>query len=145
MQRGLETFWCHCFCCVALQTELKHQMRKCDFSLPQGFMFGKSGEILTMRLRSLSFKALLQQVWIMQLGYHESQMAFANLHGTHWGLILWSGEKKTKTHLFYHHLREKLQLFWKCPATCAVGLSAATANSLIFEGVSLHMCLLLAC
>ncbi|XP_064907342.1 ATP-binding cassette sub-family B member 5 isoform X1 [Columba livia] len=27
----------------------------------QGFMFGKSGELLTMRLRSLSFKALLQQ------------------------------------------------------------------------------------
>ncbi|XP_014458531.1 ATP-dependent translocase ABCB1 isoform X1 [Alligator mississippiensis] len=27
----------------------------------QGFMFGKSGEILTMRLRSFSFKALLQQ------------------------------------------------------------------------------------
>ncbi|XP_061441927.1 ATP-binding cassette sub-family B member 5 [Rhineura floridana] len=27
----------------------------------QGFMFGKSGEALTMRLRSLSFKALLQQ------------------------------------------------------------------------------------
>ncbi|XP_009077778.1 PREDICTED: multidrug resistance protein 1-like, partial [Acanthisitta chloris] len=27
----------------------------------QGFMFGKSGEILTMRLRSLSFRALLQQ------------------------------------------------------------------------------------
>ncbi|KAM7123898.1 ATP-dependent translocase ABCB1-like [Ciconia maguari] len=28
----------------------------------QGFMFGKSGETLTMRLRSLSFRALLQQV-----------------------------------------------------------------------------------
>ncbi|KAH1178048.1 hypothetical protein KIL84_011750, partial [Mauremys mutica] len=27
----------------------------------QGFMFGKSGEVLTKRLRSLSFKALLQQ------------------------------------------------------------------------------------
>ena len=48
------------------------------FSL-QGFMFGKSGEILTMRLRSLSFKALLQQVWIIQQGYRESQMALAGL------------------------------------------------------------------
>ncbi|KAH1178538.1 hypothetical protein KIL84_012240, partial [Mauremys mutica] len=28
----------------------------------QGFMFGKSGEVLTKRLRSLSFKALLQQL-----------------------------------------------------------------------------------
>ncbi|KAH1178447.1 hypothetical protein KIL84_012149 [Mauremys mutica] len=28
----------------------------------QGFMFGKSGEVLTKRLRSLSFKALLQQI-----------------------------------------------------------------------------------
>lgn len=45
----------------------------------QGFMFGKSGEILTMRLRSLSFRALLQQVWIMQWGCHESQMVFADL------------------------------------------------------------------
>nr|XP_009929666.1 PREDICTED: ATP-binding cassette sub-family B member 5 [Opisthocomus hoazin] len=35
----------------------------------QGFMFGKSGEILTMRLRSLSFKALLQQ----EVGWYDDQ------------------------------------------------------------------------
>uniref|UniRef100_A0A8V0XHY8 ABC-type xenobiotic transporter n=1 Tax=Gallus gallus TaxID=9031 RepID=A0A8V0XHY8_CHICK len=35
----------------------------------QGFMFGKSGEILTMRLRSLSFKALLQQ----EIGWYDDQ------------------------------------------------------------------------
>ncbi|NXP20086.1 MDR1 protein, partial [Scytalopus superciliaris] len=35
----------------------------------QGFMFGKSGEILTMRLRSLSFKALLQQ----EMGWYDDQ------------------------------------------------------------------------
>ncbi|NXM71059.1 MDR1 protein, partial [Serilophus lunatus] len=35
----------------------------------QGFMFGKSGEILTMRLRSLSFKALLQQ----EIGWFDDQ------------------------------------------------------------------------
>uniref|UniRef100_A0A8C3LE47 ATP-binding cassette sub-family B member 5 n=1 Tax=Chrysolophus pictus TaxID=9089 RepID=A0A8C3LE47_CHRPC len=34
-----------------------------------GFMFGKSGEILTMRLRSLSFKALLQQ----EIGWYDDQ------------------------------------------------------------------------
>ncbi|XP_069716416.1 ATP-binding cassette sub-family B member 5 [Phaenicophaeus curvirostris] len=33
----------------------------------QGFMFGKSGEILTMRLRSLSFRALLQQ----EIGWYD--------------------------------------------------------------------------
>ncbi|XP_019364107.1 PREDICTED: multidrug resistance protein 1-like isoform X1 [Gavialis gangeticus] len=33
----------------------------------QGFMFGKSGEILTMRLRSFSFKALLQQ----EIGWYD--------------------------------------------------------------------------
>ncbi|NXR72816.1 MDR1 protein, partial [Pycnonotus jocosus] len=33
----------------------------------QGFMFGKSGETLTMRLRSLSFKALLQQ----EIGWYD--------------------------------------------------------------------------
>uniref|UniRef100_A0A663MQY4 ABC-type xenobiotic transporter n=1 Tax=Athene cunicularia TaxID=194338 RepID=A0A663MQY4_ATHCN len=38
-------------------------------SLPQGFMFGKSGEILTMRLRSLSFRALLQQ----EVGWYDDQ------------------------------------------------------------------------
>ncbi|GAB0184535.1 ATP-binding cassette sub-family B member 5 [Grus japonensis] len=46
----------------------------------QGFTFGKSGEILTMRLRSLSFRALLQQVRIMQLGYRESQIAFTDCY-----------------------------------------------------------------
>uniref|UniRef100_A0A8B9Q879 ABC-type xenobiotic transporter n=1 Tax=Apteryx owenii TaxID=8824 RepID=A0A8B9Q879_APTOW len=35
----------------------------------QGFMFGKSGEILTMRLRSLSFRALLQQ----DVGWYDDQ------------------------------------------------------------------------
>nr|XP_009679076.1 PREDICTED: ATP-binding cassette sub-family B member 5 isoform X2 [Struthio camelus australis] len=35
----------------------------------QGFMFGKSGEILTMRLRSLSFRALLQQ----EIGWYDDQ------------------------------------------------------------------------
>uniref|UniRef100_A0A8D0GPQ2 Uncharacterized protein n=1 Tax=Sphenodon punctatus TaxID=8508 RepID=A0A8D0GPQ2_SPHPU len=35
---------------------------------PQGFMFGKSGETLTMRLRSLSFKALLQQ----EIGWYDN-------------------------------------------------------------------------
>uniref|UniRef100_A0A8C8B8E5 ATP-binding cassette sub-family B member 5 n=1 Tax=Otus sunia TaxID=257818 RepID=A0A8C8B8E5_9STRI len=35
----------------------------------QGFMFGKSGEILTMRLRSLSFRALLQQ----EVGWYDDQ------------------------------------------------------------------------
>ncbi|NXJ75962.1 MDR1 protein, partial [Trogon melanurus] len=35
----------------------------------QGFMFGKSGEILTMRLRSLSFRALLQQ----EMGWYDDQ------------------------------------------------------------------------
>ncbi|XP_017679387.1 PREDICTED: ATP-binding cassette sub-family B member 5 isoform X2 [Lepidothrix coronata] len=35
----------------------------------QGFMFGKSGEMLTMRLRSLSFKALLQQ----DIGWYDDQ------------------------------------------------------------------------
>ncbi|XP_061853387.1 ATP-binding cassette sub-family B member 5 [Colius striatus] len=35
----------------------------------QGFMFGKSGEILTMRLRSLSFRALLQQ----DIGWYDDQ------------------------------------------------------------------------
>uniref|UniRef100_A0A8C0EKK9 ABC-type xenobiotic transporter n=1 Tax=Bubo bubo TaxID=30461 RepID=A0A8C0EKK9_BUBBB len=34
-----------------------------------GFMFGKSGEILTMRLRSLSFRALLQQ----EVGWYDDQ------------------------------------------------------------------------
>ncbi|KAH1177857.1 hypothetical protein KIL84_011559 [Mauremys mutica] len=33
----------------------------------QGFMFGKSGEVLTKRLRSLSFKALLQQ----EIGWYD--------------------------------------------------------------------------
>ncbi|KFQ98266.1 Multidrug resistance protein 1, partial [Nipponia nippon] len=35
----------------------------------QGFTFGKSGEILTMRLRSLSFRALLQQ----EVGWYDDQ------------------------------------------------------------------------
>ncbi|XP_071661151.1 ATP-binding cassette sub-family B member 5 isoform X2 [Patagioenas fasciata] len=35
----------------------------------QGFMFGKSGELLTMRLRSLSFRALLQQ----EIGWYDDQ------------------------------------------------------------------------
>ncbi|NWQ69564.1 MDR1 protein, partial [Neopipo cinnamomea] len=35
----------------------------------QGFMFGKSGEMLTMRLRSLSFRALLQQ----EMGWYDDQ------------------------------------------------------------------------
>ncbi|NXA74523.1 MDR1 protein, partial [Thryothorus ludovicianus] len=35
----------------------------------QGFMFGKSGEALTMRLRSLSFRALLQQ----EIGFYDDQ------------------------------------------------------------------------
>ncbi|XP_010174504.2 multidrug resistance protein 1 [Antrostomus carolinensis] len=35
----------------------------------QGFMFGKSGEILTKRLRSLSFRALLQQ----EIGWYDDQ------------------------------------------------------------------------
>ncbi|XP_059674811.1 ATP-binding cassette sub-family B member 5 [Gavia stellata] len=35
----------------------------------QGFMFGKSGEILTMRLRSLSFRALLHQ----EVGWYDDQ------------------------------------------------------------------------
>ncbi|XP_025933361.1 ATP-binding cassette sub-family B member 5 [Apteryx rowi] len=35
----------------------------------QGFMFGKSGEILTTRLRSLSFRALLQQ----EVGWYDDQ------------------------------------------------------------------------
>ncbi|XP_026698804.1 ATP-binding cassette sub-family B member 5 [Athene cunicularia] len=35
----------------------------------RGFMFGKSGEILTMRLRSLSFRALLQQ----EVGWYDDQ------------------------------------------------------------------------
>ncbi|NXA63294.1 MDR1 protein, partial [Mohoua ochrocephala] len=35
----------------------------------QGFMFGKSGETLTMRLRSLSFRALLQQ----DIGWYDDQ------------------------------------------------------------------------
>ncbi|NWI52551.1 MDR1 protein, partial [Calyptomena viridis] len=35
----------------------------------QGFMFGKSGEKLTMRLRSLSFRALLQQ----EIGWYDDQ------------------------------------------------------------------------
>ncbi|XP_044861608.1 ATP-dependent translocase ABCB1-like [Mauremys mutica] len=34
----------------------------------QGFMFGKSGEVLTKRLRSLSFKALLQQ----EIGWYDN-------------------------------------------------------------------------
>lgn len=33
-----------------------------SLSLSQGFMFGKSGELLTMRLRSQTFKAMLRQV-----------------------------------------------------------------------------------
>lgn len=32
------------------------------FSLLQGFTFGKAGEILTARLRSMAFKAMLRQV-----------------------------------------------------------------------------------
>ncbi|KAH1177417.1 hypothetical protein KIL84_011119, partial [Mauremys mutica] len=39
----------------------------------QGFMFGKSGEVLTKRLRSLSFKALLQQVPASFLGQSDRQ------------------------------------------------------------------------
>ncbi|NWJ02935.1 MDR1 protein, partial [Crypturellus undulatus] len=35
----------------------------------QGFVFGKSGETLTMRLRSLSFRALLQQ----EIGWYDDQ------------------------------------------------------------------------
>ncbi|XP_037238402.1 ATP-binding cassette sub-family B member 5 isoform X3 [Falco rusticolus] len=35
----------------------------------QGFMFGKAGEMLTMRLRSLSFRALLQQ----EVGWYDDQ------------------------------------------------------------------------
>ncbi|NXH93162.1 MDR1 protein, partial [Edolisoma coerulescens] len=35
----------------------------------QGFMFGKSGETLTMRLRSLSFRVLLQQ----EIGWYDDQ------------------------------------------------------------------------
>ncbi|NXO70939.1 MDR1 protein, partial [Phainopepla nitens] len=35
----------------------------------QGFMFGKSGEALTMRLRALSFRALLQQ----EIGWYDDQ------------------------------------------------------------------------
>ncbi|NXJ61426.1 MDR1 protein, partial [Rostratula benghalensis] len=35
----------------------------------QGFMFGKSGEMLTLRLRSLSFRALLQQ----EVGWYDDQ------------------------------------------------------------------------
>ncbi|NXG72368.1 MDR1 protein, partial [Baryphthengus martii] len=35
----------------------------------QGFMFGKSGEMLTMRLRSLSFRTLLQQ----EVGWYDDQ------------------------------------------------------------------------
>uniref|UniRef100_A0A8C9NLD5 ABC-type xenobiotic transporter n=1 Tax=Serinus canaria TaxID=9135 RepID=A0A8C9NLD5_SERCA len=35
----------------------------------QGFMFGKSGETLTMRLRSLSFRTLLQQ----EIGWYDDQ------------------------------------------------------------------------
>ncbi|XP_030301088.1 ATP-binding cassette sub-family B member 5 [Calypte anna] len=35
----------------------------------QGFMFGKSGEMLTKRLRSLSFRALLQQ----EIGWYDDQ------------------------------------------------------------------------
>ncbi|XP_065484687.1 ATP-binding cassette sub-family B member 5 [Caloenas nicobarica] len=37
--------------------------------IAQGFMFGKSGELLTMRLRSLSFRALLQQ----DIGWYDDQ------------------------------------------------------------------------
>uniref|UniRef100_A0A663MRA2 ABC-type xenobiotic transporter n=1 Tax=Athene cunicularia TaxID=194338 RepID=A0A663MRA2_ATHCN len=40
----------------------------CSF-INRGFMFGKSGEILTMRLRSLSFRALLQQ----EVGWYDDQ------------------------------------------------------------------------
>lgn len=32
------------------------------FLSPQGFTFGKAGEILTARLRSMAFKAMLRQV-----------------------------------------------------------------------------------
>lgn len=36
-------------------------------SLKQGFAFGKAGEILTMRLRFMAFKAMLRQVKIINI------------------------------------------------------------------------------
>lgn len=36
-------------------------------SLKQGFTFGKAGEILTMRLRFMAFKAMLRQVNIINI------------------------------------------------------------------------------
>lgn len=35
--------------------------------LKQGFAFGKAGEILTMRLRFMAFKAMLRQVKIIKI------------------------------------------------------------------------------
>lgn len=37
-----------------------------NFFLTQGFTFGKAGEILTTRLRSMAFKAMLKQVGVQQ-------------------------------------------------------------------------------
>lgn len=35
--------------------------------LKQGFTFGKAGEILTMRLRFMAFKAMLRQVKVINI------------------------------------------------------------------------------
>lgn len=44
------------------QDDDENQKEPEPFSLPQGFTFGKAGEILTTRLRSMAFKAMLRQV-----------------------------------------------------------------------------------
>uniref|UniRef100_A0A8B9KQW7 ATP-binding cassette, sub-family B (MDR/TAP), member 5 n=1 Tax=Astyanax mexicanus TaxID=7994 RepID=A0A8B9KQW7_ASTMX len=45
--------------CLPVDRQIPHFLHV--FSLNQGYMFGKSGEILTMRLRSQAFKAILRQ------------------------------------------------------------------------------------
>lgn len=48
--------------CVGILATI--QSKTTAFSFYQGFTFGKAGEILTTRLRSMAFKAMLRQVGV---------------------------------------------------------------------------------
>lgn len=49
---------------IKTKTVISYKKHVCFFFPPltQGFTFGKAGEILTMRLRFIAFKAMLRQV-----------------------------------------------------------------------------------
>uniref|UniRef100_A0A8C8RS12 ATP-binding cassette sub-family B member 5 n=1 Tax=Pelusios castaneus TaxID=367368 RepID=A0A8C8RS12_9SAUR len=49
------------FCLVPLLQVIKTKEMRCCCCFLQGFLYGRSGEILTMRLRHMAFKAMLQQ------------------------------------------------------------------------------------